>query len=97
MQPTRIQVEQSLAALANGAGHPDHAAGGIRSAAAAHEQMVVAIESLPDGLLAELEQTIDIRPDRLDRAREHLAHLDELTATELADRIVGRLVCDRLR
>ena len=96
MQPTRIQVEQSLAALAEGTGHPDHASG-VRSAATDPAQVAVAIDSLPAGLLAQLEQTIDIRPDRLDRAREHLAHLDELTATELADRIVGRLVCDRLR
>jgi hypothetical protein len=96
MQPTRIQVEQSLAALAEGTGHPDHASG-VRSAATDPAQVAVAIESLPAGLLAELEQTIDIRPDRLDRAREHLAHLDELSASELADRIVGRLVCDRLR
>jgi hypothetical protein len=96
MQPTRTQVEQSLAALAEGTGHPDQASG-VRSAATDPARVAVAIESLPDGLLAELEQTIDIRPDRLDRAREHLAHLDELSASELADRIVGRLVCDRLR
>jgi hypothetical protein len=95
MQPTRNQVEQSLAALATRAGDAGEA--GAPAAIPDAAQVAVVLGSLPEGLLAELEQTIDIRADRLDRAREHLAHLDELTADELADRIVGRLVCDRLR
>jgi hypothetical protein len=93
MQPTRNQVEQSLAALARTPGGETIGP----SANYDREVMADAIDSLPAGLLAELEQTIDIRPDRLDQARAHLAQLDELSAHELADRIVGRLVCDRLR
>jgi hypothetical protein len=91
MQPSRNQVEQSLAALAGGASRPSPVD------TAAPIAVADVIGSLPEGLLDEIGHTIDIRPDRLELAREHLAHLDELTADELADCIVGRLVCDRLR
>jgi hypothetical protein len=97
MQPTKNQVEQSLAALAHGPGRPTSTVAPTSTRVPHAELVANAIGSLPEGLLAELEQTIDVRPDRLDRARAQLEHLDELTADELADRIVGRLVCDRLR
>jgi hypothetical protein len=97
MQPTPNQVEQSLAALAT-ISVPATPVHGRRPSARPRAGLVAdAIGSLPDGLLAQLESTIDVRPDRLDRARARLEHGDELTADELADRIVGRLVCDRLR
>jgi hypothetical protein len=86
MQPTKNQVQYSLAAL--------------ETEPRSHESREVvarAIDSLPAGLLEQLERTIDVRPDRLDQARARLEHGIELAADELADRIVGRLVCDRLR
>jgi hypothetical protein len=52
---------------------------------------------LPEGLLAQLEDTLVLRADRLDQARARVANVHELSADDLADRIVGRLVCDRLR
>jgi hypothetical protein len=38
-----------------------------------------------------------LRPDHLARARERLATGAVLPADELANRMIGRLVCDRLR
>jgi hypothetical protein len=97
MQPTRNQVEQSLAALAT-SDHPRARLDGFaRSHGPAHELDADAIESLPEGLLEALERTIDVRLDRLEGARARLEQGGELSADELADRIVGRLVCDRLR
>ena len=87
MQPTKNQVEQSLAALETDEPRSHES----------HEVVAHAIDSLPAGLLEQLERTIDVRPDRLDQARARLEHGIDLPADELADRIVGRLVCDRLR
>jgi hypothetical protein len=97
MQPTRNQVEHSLAALATT--EPPRATidGFATSEAPARRLAADVIGSLPAGLLEALERTVDVRWDRLEGARARLEHGDELTADELADRIVGRLVCDRLR
>jgi hypothetical protein len=95
MQPTRTQVEQSLAALTTD--QPGAVIGRLALSTSARTPDADVTETLPDGLLEALERTIDVRWDRLEGARARLEHGDELTADELADRIVGRLVCDRLR
>jgi hypothetical protein len=94
MQLTKGQVHQTLVALTVGqATHPEPAPPGTAPTDAVGE----ALSALPAGLLADLERAVDIRVDRLDAARARLAHVEDLSADELADRIVGRLVCDRLR
>jgi hypothetical protein len=52
---------------------------------------------LPAGLVERLQQSSSVRPDRCEEARERMAAGDEPSADDLADRMVGRLVCDRLR
>lgn len=102
MRPTKDQVTQSLAALT----HHGGPAGGVHRPARrigtdrqidAHRQVVAAIGALPAGLVEQIERTIDVRPDRLVEARARLELGLDLSPDELADRIVGRLVCDRLR
>jgi hypothetical protein len=94
MQLTKDQVHQTLVALT-----VDRAAdpAGATRAGAPQSAVSAALSALPAGLLADLERAIDVRVDRLDAARARLLHVDDLSADELADRIVGRLVCDRLR
>ena len=95
MQPSTTQVAHSLAALeARVPPGPTPAAADHDGAGAPEADL---ISSLPAGLLAELEHTIDVRHERLAEARARIEHGDDLPAGELADRIVGRLVCDRLR
>jgi hypothetical protein len=100
MQPSKNQVEQSLAALST---TRDATAARVEEPSRSDEPVDPrlsvdhAIGALPEGLLEQIERTIDVRPDRLDKARARLEHVDELSADELADRIIGRLVCDRLR
>jgi hypothetical protein len=98
MQPSKSQVRQSLAALQSepvlprspedACTHPD---------GPCDRSPRTTLGDLPEGLLAQLEDTVAVRSDRLDHARVWLAHVDEISADDLADRIVGRLVCDRLR
>jgi hypothetical protein len=89
VQPTNTQVERSLAAL--------------RHKAPAEDDHVPASDDelrttdLPDGLIERIQQTPGVRLDRLAEARERMAAGDGPTADDLADRMVGRLVCDRLR
>lgn len=89
MQPTDVQVERTLAAL--------------RVEQAPHRGVIprdtldLMLQELPDGLLEDLENTPEVRSDRLQAVRDRLEHGDELSNDELASRIVGRLVCDRLR
>jgi hypothetical protein len=96
MQPTTYQVEQSLAAL--NTDRPGAAVVALSTSTPPVRPVPAdVIQALPAGLLEQLERTIDVRWDRLEGARARLEHGDELSADELADRIVGRLVCDRLR
>ena len=90
MQPTNVQVQRTLAALRVGA--PGSGGGGIP-----RDTLEIVLQELPDGLLAELEDAPVVRPDRCAEARDRIVHGEELSDDELADRIVGRLVCDRLR
>ena len=88
MQPTELQVERSLAALRGGVDD----LGGLSAHGTDRPE-----GSLPDGLLEQLEATPAVRPDRLAEARQRLAEGAQPDADELATKMVGRLVCDRLR
>ena len=89
MQPTDVQVERTLAALRV---EPAHRSTGIP-----RDTLDLLLQELPDGLLQELETPPAVRPERVQEVRDRLDHGDELSSDELANRIVGRLVCDRLR
>jgi hypothetical protein len=84
MQPTDLQVERSLAALRLGG--IDERGGGPGSS-----------PDMPPGLVEELAATPPVRPDRLAEARQRLEVGEQPDADALAARMVGRLVCDRLR
>jgi hypothetical protein len=83
MQPTDHQVEQSLAALRR-AGTDAATAAGVRL-------------DLPEGLLELLRSSPPIRLDRMADAKMRLVGGRQPTDDDLARRLVGRLVCDRLR
>ena len=51
----------------------------------------------PAGLVEQLMGSPAIRDDRLAEARQRLEAGEQPTAEDLAQRMVGRLVCDRLR
>jgi hypothetical protein len=90
VQPTNTQVQRSLNALLHGA--PPGGDG-----ADDEDRSVDASVDPPAGLVERLQRTSDVRPDRCEEARERMAAGDEPSADDLADRMVGRLVCDRLR
>jgi hypothetical protein len=87
VQPTEMQVQRSLAALRaaakpTGAGMGDD---GVWS------------PGLPAGLIELLSTVPAIRLDRMLDARRHLEGGAPPSDEDVADRLVGRLVCDRLR
>jgi len=84
MQPTDKQVACSLAALRR-----PHTAG--------ESDRGRTNEVIPFGLLDELLAEPSIRPERLAEARARIDAGDRPTNDDLANRMVGRLVCDRLR
>jgi hypothetical protein len=84
MQPTDQQVERSLAAL-RGA-HGEH---GSRAAS-------IYID-VPEGVFDLLLASPPLRLDRMAEAMRRLAGGPQPTDDDLARRLVGRLVCDRLR
>lgn len=88
MQPTQMQVERSLAALREGERVDE---------VVDEPALISAAGDLPAELFEELERTPPVRADRLAEARQRLAAGDQPDATALASRMVGRLVCDRLR
>jgi|GEM_PF-2560704 len=93
MQPTDVQVERTLAALQHPSpetGEPRRASGRGRGA------LDHALHDLPEGLLQDIEDAPSLRTDRLTEARDRLEAGRSPTSDELANRIVGRLVCDRL-
>ncbi len=87
MQPTNLQVRRSLEAL------EAHAPPGSST----HVLLSPADADLCSGIVAGLGADPVIRPDRLAEARRRLVEGDQPTADDLATRMVGRLVCDRLR
>ncbi|HVN50313.1 MAG TPA: hypothetical protein VMT43_02715 [Acidimicrobiales bacterium] len=84
MQVTDLQVQHSLRALAERSPTPSAPA---RSVAG----------EVPEGLVERLAEAPAVRDDRLAEARERLETGDQPSADDLAGRMVGRLVCDRLR
>ena len=54
-------------------------------------------DGLPQGLVQHLTETPPIRDHRVEEARRQLETDAPPTAEALAQRMVGRLVCDRLR
>ena len=84
MQPTDHQVERSLEALRHDEWGPD-------ARAAAPDADV------PEGLLALLDSSPSVRLDRMVDAKMRLAGGRGPSDDDLARRLVGRLVCDRLR
>ena len=89
MQPTNTQVERSLDALREGA--PEV------TVVDPSDEGELRTTDLPDGLVERIQRTPGVRLDRLAEARERMATGDQPTADDLANRMVGRLVCDRLR
>ena len=83
MQVTELQVQRSLEAL-NG--------DDPRPLASPRDP-----SGLPAGLLESLMGAPAIRRDRVEEARHHLETDASPSAEALAQRMVGRLVCDRLR
>jgi hypothetical protein len=93
MQPTDVQVQRTLAALeVDLADHRDTPAPRIT-----RDTLEIALAGLPDGLMDGLAGVAPVRTERLAEAVERMEHGEPLSSDELADRIVGRLVCDRLR
>lgn len=84
MQPTDQQVQRSLDALRRGGSAGDDLP----------ERRLV---DLPAAVLLQLGQDPPGRTERLERAMRRLAAGDAPSAQDLADRMIGRLVCDRLR
>ena len=93
MQPTDVQVERTLAALQDA---PTEAREPRTGSGIDREALDGVLHDLPDGLLDGLGTGPSLRPDRLEEARGRLATGIAPTDDELANRIVGRLVCDRL-
>lgn len=89
MQPTNEQVERSLAALRSGDPRTDRAPRRQLAHAGAR--------SVPGEIEQALRDVPAVRSDLVAKARERLESGDQPTAQELADRILGRFVCDRLR
>ena len=84
MQVTELQVQQSLRAL-------------TEQPTSGDRQPKPAVGELPAGLVERLAGASAVRDDRLAEARERLETGEQPTADDLAGRMVGRLVCDRLR
>ena len=86
MQVTEAQVQCSLAAL-----EADEIDGTPAEAHHAHDQI------LPVGLIQQLTESSPIRIERLEEVRRRMETGEQPSAEDLAQRMVGRLVCDRLR
>lgn len=85
MQVTEVQVQRSLEALT---AEPDDAVIEGPDASPA---------GMPEGLVQQLVDGPAIRSDRLEEAKRRLETGEQPSAEDLAQRMVGRLVCDRLR
>ena len=92
MQPTDVQVQASLVALA-----VDHDDGRASTRATPPRPSPRDLRALPAGLLDALRAVPSLREDRLVAVRRRLAAGIVPTDEALAGRMVGRIVCDRLR
>lgn len=91
MQPTNRQVERSLAALL--ADDPPE----VPAPCGAEVAPDPAERAVPDGVLEAIHALPAVRSDRLDEARSLVAAGSYPDADVLAQKMVGRIVCDRLR
>jgi hypothetical protein len=87
MQPSDAQVERSITAL-------ERAATPGRTAVVDRSERP---EDLPAGLVDRLSSGPVVRLDRVAAARAWLAQGATPTPEDVAGKLVGRLVCDRLR
>jgi len=85
MQVTELQVQRSLHALS------------LRSSDPAEPGPDHGTDAVPAGLVERLAEAPAVRHDRLAEATERLHTGAQPTSEDLAGRMVGRLVCDRLR
>ena len=86
MQPTDVQVQASIEALRSN-----------RSRVPIEGSRRRDPESVPVGLLDTLGSVPALREDRVAAARRRLAEGSIPSDQDLAGRMVGRIVCDRLR
>ncbi len=93
MQVTELQVQRSLLALTGSEAAPAAETGAVAGPATAPDDAA----ACPAGLVEQLVGSPAIRDDRLAEARQRLESGEQPTAEDLAQRMVGRLVCDRLR
>jgi hypothetical protein len=96
MQVTELQVQRSLLAL-TADGHPRTPIGPADTDAPHELVTPTSVWTVPDGLVERLAGAPAMRGDRLAEARLRLETGDQPSAEALAQRMVGRLVCDRLR
>jgi hypothetical protein len=92
MQVTEAQVQRSLQALTMAPEPTRSDRSDVDPSATDGTSAAV-----PDGLVERLVGAPALRDDRLASARRRLARGDQPSADDLAGRMVGRLVCDRLR
>jgi hypothetical protein len=87
MQPSTLQVERCLKVL--------------RTATAKGGEppmlTIAVVDHVPLEVLRRLTRVPALRLERLEQARQRLIAGDGPSAEDIADRLVGRLVCDRLR
>ena len=100
MQVTELQVQRSLQAL-TGPGVPRWT---LRSTPTPPSARPSAdgpddpgTSTCPEGLVEQLSGSPAIRDDRLAEARRRLESGEQPSDEDVAQRMVGRLVCDRLR
>jgi len=98
MQVTELQVQRSLQALTGSECH--EGVGGdaaAPSARASGDGDDAGTSSCPEGLVEQLAGSPAIRDDRMAEVRRRLESGEQPSAEDVAQRMVGRLVCDRLR
>lgn len=95
MQPTNRQVERSLAALLA----DDGADAALVDGASPDATVAPRADrrEVPDGVLEAIQALPAVRTDRLDDARSLVDAGSYPDADLLAQKMVGRIVCDRLR
>ena len=95
MQPTEQQVQRSLEALLMH-GALDGTANGDGPRDGLHPELC-RLDDVPTEVFARMRAVPALRSDRLEQARRRLECGDGPTAEDLAARMIGRLLCDRLR
>ena len=97
MQPTEQQVQRSLEALLMHGARDGavHAGGGDQRDGRPTE--LCRLDDVPTEVFVRMRDVPALRSDRLEQARRRLECGDTPTAEDLAERMIGRLLCDRLR